>query len=130
MGLFSQVADLIAKARGNVVGIAMLFAPPQTPAVALGGRMRTWEDTVRCNGDGVQAKALVWEATAQFRRCQAVSSGVLARIVTRLPRVVSEKMQHRGPPQEWIADRKGIYTPGAVAPMFFNVVMFFNVICL
>ena len=47
MGLFSQVADLIAKARGNVVGIAMLFAPPQTPAVALGGRMRTWEDTVR-----------------------------------------------------------------------------------
>ena len=92
--------------------------------------MRTWEDTVRCNGDGVQAKALVWGATAQFRRCQAVSSGVLARIVTRLPRVVSEKMQHRGPPQEWIADRKGIYTPGAVAPMFFNVVMFFNVICL
>ena len=46
-----------------------------TPAVALGGRMRTWEDTVRCNGDGVQAKALVWGATAQSRQCQAVSSG-------------------------------------------------------
>ena len=53
-----------------------------------------------------------------------------ARIVTRLYRVLSEKMQHRGPPQQWIADRKGIYTPGAVATMFFNVVMFFNVICL
>ena len=44
-----------------------------------------------------------------------------ARIVTRLHRVLSEKMKHRGPPQEWVADRKGIYTPGAVAPMFFNV---------
>ena len=53
-----------------------------------------------------------------------------ARIVTRLHRVLSEKMEHRGPPQEWVADRKGIYTPGAVAPMFFNVVVFFNVICL
>ena len=46
-----------------------------------------------------------------------------ARIVTRLHRVLSEKMEHRGPPQEWVADRKGIYTPGAVAPMFFNVDM-------
>ena len=41
----------------------------------LGGHMRTWEDTVRRNGDGVQAKALVWGATAQPRQCQAVSSG-------------------------------------------------------
>ena len=26
-------------------------------------------------------------------------------------------MQHRGPPQNWVADRHGIYTPGAVVSM-------------
>ena len=53
-----------------------------------------------------------------------------ARIVTRLPRVVSEKMQHIEPHQKRVADRQGIYSPVAVATMLFDVVMVFNVICI